>query len=244
MNRKDIGLAVIGSGRIGTLRARLASKHPSVKFLAVSDININNAKKLAETCGADFYSADNDEVIARPEVNAVIVSTPEGEHVAAVRKALELGKPVMVEKPIALTLADAATMIEAAGHAQKELITTVIQRFVRPLFTDAVPYNATHHDFAWQRRELGRLMSNELPFENSRPTVSPTAVRPPPDFKKTVFGNKVRNALPLPWKMTREGNGVRSLLYFPESAMENWIDDIKALAAYMSSMESEHSQNR
>ncbi len=121
MNRKDIGLAVIGSGRIGTLRAKLASKHPSVKFLAVSDININNAKKLAEACGADFYSANNDEVIARPEVNAVIVSTPEGEHVAAVRKALELGKPVMVEKPIALTLSDADDILAALKDHGGEL---------------------------------------------------------------------------------------------------------------------------
>lgn len=121
MNRKDIGLAVIGSGRIGSLRAKLAAKHPSVKFLAVSDINIDNAKKLADACGADFYSADNDEVIARPEVNAVIVSTPEGEHVAAVRKALELGKPVMVEKPIALTLSDADDILAALKDYGGEL---------------------------------------------------------------------------------------------------------------------------
>ena len=121
MNRKDIGLAVVGSGRIGSLRAKLAAKHPSVKFLAVSDINIDNAKKLADACGADFYSADNDEVIARPEVNAVIVSTPEGEHVAAVRKALELGKPVMVEKPIALTLSDADDILAALKDYGGEL---------------------------------------------------------------------------------------------------------------------------
>lgn len=121
VNRKDIGLAVIGSGRIGSLRAKLAAKHPSVKFLAVSDINIDNAKKLADACGADFYSADNDEVIARPEVNAVIVSTPEGEHVAAVRKALELGKPVMVEKPIALTLSDADDILAALKDYGGEL---------------------------------------------------------------------------------------------------------------------------
>ena len=121
MNRKDIGLAVIGSGRIGTLRAKLAAKHPSVKFLAVSDINIDNAKKLSDATGADFYSANNDEVIARPEVNAVIVSTPEGEHVAAVRKALELGKPVMVEKPIALTLSDADEILAALKDYGGEL---------------------------------------------------------------------------------------------------------------------------
>ena len=107
MQQKQLGIAVIGAGRIGTLRARLAAKHPSVQFLAIADQDISKAKALAETCGADFYSADNDEVIARPEVTAVFVSTPEGEHAAPIKKALELGKPVLVEKPLALTLEDA-----------------------------------------------------------------------------------------------------------------------------------------
>ena len=103
MQHKQLGIAVIGAGRIGTLRARLAAKHPSVEFLAIADQDISKAKALAETCGADFYSADNDEVIARPEVTAVFVSTPEGEHAAPIKKALELGTPVLVEKPLALT---------------------------------------------------------------------------------------------------------------------------------------------
>ena len=37
MKQTNIGIAVVGSGRIGTLRARLAAKHPAVRFLAVSD---------------------------------------------------------------------------------------------------------------------------------------------------------------------------------------------------------------
>jgi predicted dehydrogenase len=107
MQQKQLGIAVIGAGRIGTLRARLAAKHPSVQFLAIADQDISKAKALAQICGADFYSADNNEVIARPEVTAVFVSTPEGEHAAPIKKALELGKPVLVEKPLALTLEDA-----------------------------------------------------------------------------------------------------------------------------------------
>ena len=117
---KELGIAVIGSGRIGSLRARLAAKHPSVKFLAVADQDINNAKALAELTSADFYSADNDEVISRPEVTAVFVSTPEGHHAAPIKKALELGKPVLVEKPLAMTLEDAddilATLKKTQGH--------------------------------------------------------------------------------------------------------------------------------
>jgi predicted dehydrogenase len=110
---KPIGLAVVGSGRIGTLRARLAAAHPAVRFIAVSDEKEAAARKLAESVGAQAYSADNDEVISRPEVDAVIVSTSEGEHVAPMLKAIELGKCVLVEKPLALTLADADRLVSA-----------------------------------------------------------------------------------------------------------------------------------
>jgi predicted dehydrogenase len=120
VQRKELGIAVVGAGRIGTLRARLAAKHPAVTFLAVADRDPARARALAGEAGADFHSGDNLEVIARPEVNAVFVSTPEGEHAAAVRQALELGKPVLVEKPLALTLKDAddilATLKQTGGH--------------------------------------------------------------------------------------------------------------------------------
>jgi predicted dehydrogenase len=116
MKHKELGIAVVGSGRIGTLRARLAAKHPAVRFLAVSDKDPARAKALAEEAGADFYSADNDAVIARPEVTAVFVSTPEGEHAAPVCKALELGKPVLVEKPLALSLNDADAILNTLKH--------------------------------------------------------------------------------------------------------------------------------
>jgi predicted dehydrogenase len=108
---------VVGAGRIGGLRARLAAGHPAVRFIAVSDQDAAKARDLAQKTGAQFHSGSNDEVISRPEVNAVVVSTSEGEHVAPVLKALELGKPVLVEKPLALTLEDADRIVRAAEKA-------------------------------------------------------------------------------------------------------------------------------
>jgi predicted dehydrogenase len=113
MQSKELGLAIVGSGRIGTLRARLAAGHPAVRSIAVSDQDPAKARELAQTVGAQFDSGDNDAVISRPEVNAVIVSTSEGEHLAPILAAIELGKPVLVEKPIALTLKDADQVLHA-----------------------------------------------------------------------------------------------------------------------------------
>ena len=129
MAQKELGIAVIGAGRIGTLRARLSAKHPSVGFLAVADLDPARAKALGEQAGADFTSGNNFEVIERPEVTAVFVSTPEGEHVAAVKRALELGKPVLVEKPLALTLNDADEILAALRDTRGHLRVGYSRRF-------------------------------------------------------------------------------------------------------------------
>ena len=121
LQRKELGIAVIGSGRIGTLRARLAAKHPALGFLAISDLDPARARALAEQTGADFHTGNNFEAIERPEVSAVFVSTPEGEHAAPIRRALELGKSVLVEKPIALTLNDADDILAMLKQTGGEL---------------------------------------------------------------------------------------------------------------------------
>jgi predicted dehydrogenase len=131
MKRKELGVAVIGAGRIGTLRARLAARHPAVNFLAIADINEEAARTLATRTGADVCSTDNDAMISHPEVNAVIVSTPEHQHVEPVCKALELGKPVLMEKPLGLTLADADQILETVKKTNGNLRIGYIRRFKR-----------------------------------------------------------------------------------------------------------------
>jgi predicted dehydrogenase len=116
IERKSLGIAVVGAGRIGGLRARLAAEYPAVNFIAVSDADPTRARDLAREVGAQFHSGDNLAAISRPEVNAVIVATSEGEHVQPVMQALERGKAVLVEKPIALTLAEADRI---AAEAEK-----------------------------------------------------------------------------------------------------------------------------
>ena len=128
-DRRQIGLAVVGSGRIGTFRARLAAEHAGVDFLAVSDRNPDAAKALADALDGGVFVGDTAEVIQHPDVTAVIVSTSEGEHVEPVVHALGLGKDVLVEKPIALTLADADRILEAATNSTGELLVGYSRRY-------------------------------------------------------------------------------------------------------------------
>jgi predicted dehydrogenase len=156
---KELGIAVIGSGRIGSLRARLAAKHPSVKFLAIADQDISKAKALAELTSADFYSSDNDEVISRPEVTAVFVSTPEGHHAAPIKKALELGKPVLVEKPLAMTLEDADDILATLRKTQGDLRVGYSRRFKECYLRAKEQMN---------HERLGRIVGGNARVYNSR----------------------------------------------------------------------------
>ena len=116
-----IGLGIIGSGRIGTLRARLAAAHPAVNHIAVSDLDPANAAKLATLTNATTRGADNLAVIEDPAVTAIIIATPEGEHTKPLLAAIERGKPVLVEKPIALTMRGADRILEALARHSGDL---------------------------------------------------------------------------------------------------------------------------
>lgn len=110
MPEKSLGFAVIGSGRIGTLRANMASRHPVLKFLAVPDRERHRAGILAQQTGTDFITDDNFEAIVH---DAVFVATPEHNPAEAGLQAIDLGKSAFIEKPIALKLDDADRIIAA-----------------------------------------------------------------------------------------------------------------------------------
>jgi len=122
MNKREIGVAVIGSGRIGSLRAGMASRHPSVNFLALSDKNKTKADILAQKTGADFVTDNNLDAISDARVDAVVVATPEHDHVEAVLQAINLGKPIFLEKPLALTLEDGDLIANSAKKAGVEIV--------------------------------------------------------------------------------------------------------------------------
>ncbi len=170
--RKELGVAVIGSGRIGTLRATMAAAHPAVRYLAVSDRDPARAKALAERVGAQFHAGSNYEAISRPEVNAVIVSTLEIEHSEPVMQALELGKPVLVEKPIAIKLEEADRLIAAAARSKGSLHVGYSRRFKKR-------YLLAKEQIVQGR--LGRITGTAARVYNSRSQAMQTLKRMPAD---------------------------------------------------------------
>jgi myo-inositol 2-dehydrogenase / D-chiro-inositol 1-dehydrogenase len=128
---RRVGLAVIGCGVIGSTRARLARGNSRIRHLEVCDVVADKAQSLAASCQADAWDTNFERVIERPEVDAVVVSTSEGDHCGPVQAAIDSGKPVLVEKPITLTLEEVDQLLTAADRRGVDVFTGFTQRFRR-----------------------------------------------------------------------------------------------------------------
>ena len=113
---KQIGLAIVGAGRVGLFRGAVAARHGSVGWIGIAEKKPERAKEVAEKIGADFVTAVHRELLRRPEVTAAIIATDEHLHVDPVLCALERGIPLMIEKPLATRLADAAVAARFASR--------------------------------------------------------------------------------------------------------------------------------
>jgi predicted dehydrogenase len=110
-HRRDIGLAVIGCGTVGRIRAMIARDHPGVGWLGLCDRDEAVGSKLAADSRADLFTTDFAELIARPEVDAVIVATDENEHEAPTIAAARAGKALFIEKPLATSARGSARVL-------------------------------------------------------------------------------------------------------------------------------------
>ena len=130
-NPKRIGLAIVGAGRVGLIRGELAARHPEVDWIGLAEINPERGEIVREKCGADFVTTDFRELLSRPEVNAVVVSTDEHLHVDPVVFAAERKLPMLIEKPLATDLAESAATLAAIEKSGADAVMGYTQRFRR-----------------------------------------------------------------------------------------------------------------
>ncbi|MEE8396334.1 MAG: Gfo/Idh/MocA family oxidoreductase [bacterium] len=133
--KKEIGLAVIGCGTIGRIRAEFARDYPGVSWLGLCDVNLALAETLAKDTEADFVTADLRELVARPEVNAVIIATDENNHVDPVLASVERGHDLMIEKPLATDARESERVYRAIKEAGVDAVVGYTQRFRRRFLT-------------------------------------------------------------------------------------------------------------
>ncbi|HUG32197.1 MAG TPA: Gfo/Idh/MocA family oxidoreductase [Acidimicrobiia bacterium] len=125
-----IEVGVIGTGWCGGIRAVAAAGSAMVSKVHLADIDEPRLAEVARMTGADTATTDWEEIIADPAVAAVMVSsTPETLHYPMAKAALEAGKHVLLEKPMALTLEEADELVEIAESSDLKFTIGYSQRF-------------------------------------------------------------------------------------------------------------------
>jgi predicted dehydrogenase len=146
---KQLNVGVIGLGEIGTLHCDALMQLPQAKLLAVADIDEVRAKHIAQKTGAQPYQ-DYQELLARNDIDAVIIATPDHLHKEPCLHAAQTGKHILVEKPLAMTLEDARAINEAVEKAGVKLMVGFTLRFF-PQYQ--------HAKTSLETGELGKLIS-------------------------------------------------------------------------------------
>ena len=125
---RRLGVGVIGVGVMGEIHAQAYARHPLANLVAVCDVDEGRAGHVAAECGAVPY-VDAADLLARDDIDAVSICTPDPLHVEPTLAALAAGKHVLLEKPIATTLPDADTIVRAVRAASTKFMVGFIVRF-------------------------------------------------------------------------------------------------------------------
>lgn len=117
-----IGCAVLGAGYWGPNLARNISNHEACDLRWVCDLDVERAERLASRTAGAAATDDLDRVLADPAVAAVAIATPASTHAEVAVRSLRAGKHVLIEKPIAASVAEAEEMLRVAGDEQLVLM--------------------------------------------------------------------------------------------------------------------------
>ena len=125
------GIGIIGCGKIAQVRhIPEYADHKDAKLLGFYDINLERAKELAAKYGGTAY-ATVEELLKNPEIDAVSVCAANVAHAELTIQALNAGKHVLCEKPMATTVEECEAMVEAAKKNGKYLMIGQNQRLAK-----------------------------------------------------------------------------------------------------------------
>ncbi len=126
-----IKFGVVGQGHIGKRHAEMVRRNPDCELVAICDSMPHQDLGIGEF-KEPFYSSIEALLAAHPEIEVVCVCTPNGLHAEHALKALEAGKHVVVEKPMALSKADCEKVIHTALDHNKTVFCVMQNRYSPP----------------------------------------------------------------------------------------------------------------
>ncbi|MEN6642075.1 MAG: Gfo/Idh/MocA family oxidoreductase [Armatimonadia bacterium] len=129
MSCEQVGFGVIGTGVWGETHLLAYSSAPNIRLVCACDKNEKLGRERATQYGAETFTTDYHELLANPEIKAVSIVTPDFLHREIVVAAAEAGKHILIEKPMATTVADCEAMIAAAKANKVTLMVDFHNRF-------------------------------------------------------------------------------------------------------------------
>jgi predicted dehydrogenase len=129
---KPVRTALVGCGKVGQIHAAALHQLPESDFVAVCDSDPRRAAAFAQRHGPRAYT-DAGAMLREAGAEAVLIATPHPLHAADAVRAAEAGAHVLVEKPLAASLADCDAMLAAARRAGVRLGVISQRRFYEPV---------------------------------------------------------------------------------------------------------------
>lgn len=133
MNKSPIKFAIIGCGHIGKRHAEMISRNPESALVAITDLlskeNLNIENTYADI---PFFNSIEEMLIEVPEIEVVVIATPNGLHAKHALTCLHANKHVVIEKPMALSKADAEKLIHVALKVNRNVFSVMQNRYSPP----------------------------------------------------------------------------------------------------------------
>jgi predicted dehydrogenase len=123
-----VRVGLLGAGFMGTTHGLAYTQIPEAQVVTVFDRNLDKAELLAGQIGSRVEQ-DFEQVLRNPDIEVIDITLPTPLHPDFAARAFEAGKHVILEKPLALSLAEADSVLEAARRSGKFLMVAHVIRF-------------------------------------------------------------------------------------------------------------------
>ena len=125
MKNKVIRFGIIGCGMISDYHAQAIAETQGAILAGACSKSLSSAEGFTEKHGVTLFKHYED-MLQSPEVDALVICTPSGEHFPQALQAIRAGKDVVIEKPMCLSLKDADTLIAEADRLGKRVCVKVV----------------------------------------------------------------------------------------------------------------------
>jgi myo-inositol 2-dehydrogenase/D-chiro-inositol 1-dehydrogenase len=130
MSVKKLHFGIIGAGRIGRVHAEtLAFRMPEAQIMAIADVNREAAQAVAARCNISKVVESSAEILADPQIDAVLICSSTNTHADLIVQAAKAGKHIFCEKPVSLDLAKIDSALAAVKTAGVQLQIGFNRRF-------------------------------------------------------------------------------------------------------------------